>query len=394
VDWEFWRKTFRRIESVFGKPQDIEWGVAENGDAVILQARPITTLPDSDIRLLREFDRFESARPFGKERYRLVRNELCEPFDEPTDAELAFLRRLYRHSAVARAYASYGIRYVPRDFLVTVAKKLFIDEAEERRCFEGDVSDSKIANLWTRWKNLWRLGAVGAQVAHGGRKRLERLESDMLSAVEFAVSMRESGERIEESDLLDRLYAPVFETNFLAASLQAFRRGRPSPVGAPYVPSNPERWKGLFLRTDSLGLLGNSLAWSDMSAFSTPFSKKDRFDLSGSEFSPEAALDFLREAGRTVSVICANVLRGSEKTSGNLVPARSPKKLASPFFEWKKSSRIEWEELSSGSAEGEFFLWDGKNPLPSRPLVVFVETLDPSLVDVLTDSVQAVVSRR
>ncbi|MDQ1343980.1 MAG: hypothetical protein QG650_700, partial [Patescibacteria group bacterium] len=253
---------------------------------------------------------------------------------------------------------------------------------------------SKLEKLLIRWKNLWRLGAVGAQVAHGGRRRLERLESDMLSALEFAVSMRESGERMEESDLLDRLYAPVFEANFLAASLRAFRRGKPFPVGAPYVPSNPERWRGIFSKTDSLGLKGNSLAWSDVSAFSTPLSEEDRFARSGGEFSPEAALDFLREAGRTVSVICANVLRESEKTFGKTVPARAPQKLVSPFFEWKKSSRTEWEELSSGNAEGEFFLWDGKSPLPSRPLVVFVETLDPSLVDVLTDSVQAVVSRR
>lgn len=60
----------------------------------------------------------------------------------------------------------------------------------------------------------------------------------------------------------------------------------------------------------------------------------------------------------------------------------------------KKSADIGWSELSAGSAQGEFYLWDGKSRLPSSDLVLFVETLDPSLVDSLKSNVKAVVSRR
>ncbi|MFB0964906.1 MAG: PEP/pyruvate-binding domain-containing protein [Patescibacteria group bacterium] len=60
VDWNAWRNVFRRVESVFGRPQDIEWGIAEDGSPFVFQSRPITTLGASDVALIREFDRYET----------------------------------------------------------------------------------------------------------------------------------------------------------------------------------------------------------------------------------------------------------------------------------------------------------------------------------------------
>lgn len=290
VDWETWRKTFGRIESVFGRPQDVEWGIARDGKPVVLQSRPVTTLRGADIRLLRDFDRFEIERPFDVSGYRLVRNELCEPFDQPTEAELSFLRRLYRHPSVVKAYSNWGITYHPGDFLVSVGDKLFIDEAQERRCFEGSRSASAWSRFWTKTKNSWRLGSVGAEVAYGGRRRLERLESEMISALETAADLLESdggrngnahsgeGARPNEDELLTRLYGPVFESNFLAASYRAFSKGKPSSPGVPYVPASRERWAAALSRLKAFPLKGNSLAFSDVSPFFTPLAEKGRFE--------------------------------------------------------------------------------------------------------------------
>ncbi len=135
IDFEFWRKTFRRIESAFFAPQDIEWGISEDGKPFVFQTRPITTLGSGEREFLGTLDRFEVERnPKGP--FELVRNELCEPFDRPTADELAFLRTLYSHESVVSAYRKWGIEYRPKDFLAVVGERLFIDVQKERECFD------------------------------------------------------------------------------------------------------------------------------------------------------------------------------------------------------------------------------------------------------------------
>lgn len=136
IDWGFWQKTFLRAESAFGVPQDIEWGIGEDGVPVVLQSRPITTLAPGELRTIRELDRFETERSEPGKIRTFVRNELREAFSSPTEAELGFLRTLYAHPAVVGAYARWGIRYVPADFLAVADGFLYVDETAERRCFD------------------------------------------------------------------------------------------------------------------------------------------------------------------------------------------------------------------------------------------------------------------
>lgn len=194
--------------------------MAENGEGVVLQSRPVTTLSASEIRLLREFDRFEAERPFDSSVRRYVRNELSEVFDEPSDEEFAFLLRLYRSEAVVSAYARWGISYSPRDFLVRVGRKLFVDPVAEKECFAPSGS-SGFSRAWVGLRNLWRLGAVGSELAYGGKSKLKDLESRMLESLENGVSLLESGSSDRAEELVDLLYSPVFETNFLASSISA-----------------------------------------------------------------------------------------------------------------------------------------------------------------------------
>lgn len=155
MDWNGWRNRFRRIESVFGTPQDVEWGISENGEPFVFQSRPITTLDPGDLKLMVEFDRYETERADSS--VLLVRNELSETFDEPSAAELEFLSALYRSEAVVSAYARWGVAYEPRNFVSCVAGKTFIDPALERACFEALEFTNPFVRFWMKTNNLWKL---------------------------------------------------------------------------------------------------------------------------------------------------------------------------------------------------------------------------------------------
>lgn len=390
VDWPTWRNRFRRIESVFGRPQDVEWGVAADGTPYVFQSRPITTLDDSDRALLKEFDRYEIENATSERS--LVRNELSDVFDEPTSAELDFLSALYRSEAVVSAYARWGISYVPGDFLRTVAGKLFIDPVLERRCFEAAEFTNPFVRFWRKNRNFWRLGSVGSGLAYGKRGRLDDLENRMFEAIDAAVAAIESKKKPDRDEFLNLVYAPVFETNFLASSISKYVKKDPVGFHSEYVPKNPEPWQSLFARVAKAGLVGNSLSFRDVSKFSTPLAEADRFaDPSSENVAPWLVLDFLREAGRTVSVVCSDLFRPSAKNAEKR--SRCPSEVRFPILEVEPASKTAWNVLSDGEASGRFVTLADIGDGDSEPIVVFVERLLPSLAESLPDNVVAVVSR-
>jgi len=325
----------------------VEWGVSEDGSPFVLQSRPITTLGASDIALLREFDRYEveNART-GRE---LVRNELSEVFDEPTPAEFEFLTALYRSEAVVSAYARWGISYAPGDFLATVAGKLFIDPEMERRCFEAAEFTNPFVRFWRKSRNFWRLGSVGSGLAYGKKDRLEDLENRMFEALDAAVSALESKKKPDREEFLNLVYPPVFEANFLASSVSKYVKKNPVGFHSEYVPKNPEPWQALFERVAKAKPVGNSLSFRDVSKFSTPLADPDRFSDPSSEGAAAwLVLDFLREAGRTVSVICSDLFRPTSKASES--GSRCPVEIRFPQIRVEPASAVSWSELSDGSA--------------------------------------------
>ena len=140
----------------------MEWGITKNGAPFVFQSRPITTLKEGERSLLKALDRFEVENLPKETRRRLVRNELCEPFDSPTEEEFSFLSRLYSHDAIVSAYARWGIAYRPIPFLERIGGKLFIDADKESACFD---SGRGLLSSYSRMKNFWNLGAVGAKVS-------------------------------------------------------------------------------------------------------------------------------------------------------------------------------------------------------------------------------------
>lgn len=291
------------------------------------------------------------------------------------------------------AYARYGISYAPNDFLATVAGRLFIDPKLEKRCFEAAEFSNPLVRFWRKNRNFWRLGSIGSGLVYGKKDALDDLENRMFEALEAAVSALESKERPELSEFLNLVYPPVFEANFLAASIAKYVKKNPVGFHSEYVPKNPEPWSALFARVAKAKPVGNSLSFRDVSKFSTPLADADRFSEPSSVGAAAwLVLDFLREAGRAVSVICSTLYRPSSKASAH-VPARCPAEIRFPQVRVEPASALSWAELSEGSASGKFVTLANLEPNESDPVVVFVERLLPSLAESLPNNVVAVVSR-
>ena len=119
--------TWKRLEEYFGHPQDIEWCVVQ-GVWFVLQSRPITTISSNVYQGLLEADAVLPVKvPFFYEQ-----TEIAELAPHPSQLTLSLLERLYdENGPIARAYASLGITYDPRDFFSIVAGQLYVDREEE-----------------------------------------------------------------------------------------------------------------------------------------------------------------------------------------------------------------------------------------------------------------------
>lgn len=184
----------------------------------------------------------------------------------------------------------------------------------------------------------------------------------------------------------------MFEANFLASSISKYVKTDPEGFHGEYVPKDPEPWKLLFARIADAGLVGNSLSFRDFSKFSTPLSDADRFaDPSSDAVAPWLVLDFLREAGRAVSVICSDLFRPKAAIADSR--SRCPSEIRFPLLDVEPAAKIRWNVLSGGEASGEFVTLADLRSEDANPVVVFVERLLPSLAESLPENVVALVSR-
>lgn len=138
VDLEPLLEMGRRVERLFGKPQDIEWAYA-GGRFYLLQARDITaSISESDAtekeraRLLNLFPGVEADVPV------LVQNELSELLPRPTPLSFSLMQRLWAPGgSTDLACRILGVPYeVDEDsppLLVTVFGNLYLNRPESRR---------------------------------------------------------------------------------------------------------------------------------------------------------------------------------------------------------------------------------------------------------------------
>lgn len=158
----------RRVEALFGAPQDVEWAWAD-GRFLLLQARDVTRFSrlGQDERALRERERHRLLGILGDspaDEAVLVQNELSELLPEPTPLSLSLMEALWDHDGAAqRACSALGIPYETspdsRPLLVTAFGKLYVDERESRRRLArgpSALAAFQLARSADRMEEAWR----------------------------------------------------------------------------------------------------------------------------------------------------------------------------------------------------------------------------------------------
>ncbi|MCY2961463.1 MAG: PEP-utilizing enzyme [Planctomycetota bacterium] len=211
----------RRVEKLFGKPQDVEWAYAD-GRFLLLQARDVTRFSrlGSDERALRERERhrlLEILDGAPADDAVLVQNELSELLPEPTPLSLSLMEALWNHDGAAhRACSAVGIPYeVTPDsapLLVTAFGKLYVDERESRRRVSrgpSALAAFQLARSADRMEQSWREEHLPRALCAA---RLDAaLDLDRLDLAELVALFRERTRRFVEED-----YARAEEINVAA----------------------------------------------------------------------------------------------------------------------------------------------------------------------------------
>lgn len=120
-------ESFKKIEELFGFPQDIEW-LVKDGVWYFLQSRPLTTLAEKDYKQALFLDK---ALPSKKDFF-FEKTEISEIAPRPTAITLSLLEKIYGiDGPVQKVYRKYGIGFHPRSFLKIVGNESYIDREEE-----------------------------------------------------------------------------------------------------------------------------------------------------------------------------------------------------------------------------------------------------------------------
>jgi membrane protein insertase Oxa1/YidC/SpoIIIJ/rhodanese-related sulfurtransferase/phosphohistidine swiveling domain-containing protein len=242
----------RRVEELFGKPQDIEWAYAD-GEFFLLQARDITRLSrqGEDARALRERERrrlLEIARRSAPTIKRgaaihrdaatilpgaasskliaaetkslcehdreelFIENELSELLPEPTPFSLAWMDRLWAHGGTThRACRELGIPYdVSPDsppYVVSAFGVLRVNQWEEKRRLSkgpGIVASFRLTRAGEEIERRFREGFLPAFLKEARLR--DALDLDRLTLAELV-------------DLFDEMRRKFVEENYLNAEL-------------------------------------------------------------------------------------------------------------------------------------------------------------------------------
>ena len=158
----------RKVEELFGRPQDIEWAYAR-GRFFLLQARDITRLSThgTDATAIRERERarllalVRGARP---DEVVLAQTELSELLPEPTPFSLGWMEELWAYGgSTDLACRSLGIPYdvLPdsQPFVVSAFGSLYVNRTEEKRRLArgpGTIAAFRLSRAAEEIERSWR----------------------------------------------------------------------------------------------------------------------------------------------------------------------------------------------------------------------------------------------
>jgi pyruvate,water dikinase len=155
----------RRIESFYGKPQDIEW-CRTNGHIYIVQSRPITALPEPEASVPTKWKLPKGA-------YAVMRNNIVELMADPLSPLFETLGRAAINNSLHRIMnESFGMRGImPPEIIIVVNHYAYNN---------GSVSAKSMARLMFNMGKIARMMFTGAveRWTESGRPHYHQIAAD------------------------------------------------------------------------------------------------------------------------------------------------------------------------------------------------------------------------
>lgn len=251
---------FKKVEAVFGHPQDIEWCYA-NGKWYFLQTRSITTI---DKNCFEGIQYLENNLPKGE--FYLVKNEITEIAPRPSNFTQDILEILYgENGPIQKVYRKYKIQYLPDNIFKIIGNELYLDKNKEIKTLLPSFIYKKqkpvfnsLGKLNTSLVNAFRINRIlPADNVLIFNKLKEKYESIWENDFETAIKkFSEDYELVFEINLMAGLYLNKLKTalNGQKIKITDILGENPFDIELPKLTAREE-------------MLGNSLEISDESAF-------------------------------------------------------------------------------------------------------------------------------
>ncbi len=312
-------QAFKDIETLFKKPQDIEWCI-KDGKWYLLQSRPITTITANDYE---EFIFLDNSLPKNTHFF-FEKTEISEIAARPTPFTLSLLEAIYaKNGPIHKVYSHFGVDYQTKDFLRIIGNELYVDREEEIKTLLPAYSYFSKSDFKPHWtslrgffetlKNLFALNKISLKKYDG----LMALLKEKLASPPVKRKAQEIVLKFIED------YEIIFEINVLAEKavkrLEHVLKNEHISIAIILGSS-----KKLSLNFDSENWKGNCLEIADESAF-VQFQNKSATDNEVDQwykhlpelkkkllmpFIEEAQkFNILREYGRYLTVKNVNQLR-------------------------------------------------------------------------------------
>ncbi|MBK7875999.1 MAG: YidC/Oxa1 family membrane protein insertase [Planctomycetes bacterium] len=224
----------RRVEALFGRPQDVEWAYAD-GRFLLLQARDITRRAGSGSSptALRERERarlLELARGARQDEVVLGQNELSELLPEPTPYSLSWMEAMWAHSgSTDLACRELGMPYdVDPDspaFVVGAFGATFVNRREERARLSkgpGALASFRLSRAADELERAWREDHLPTFLREARLR--EALDLEQLSFKELVELHAETERRILEESYLAAERVNIAADFYMKSAVRALEK--------------------------------------------------------------------------------------------------------------------------------------------------------------------------
>ena len=219
----------RRLERVFGGPQDIEWCYAD-GAFHLLQSRDITALSTVRTPVEREQDRLAALVGDSEPTETvLVQNDYAELMPRATPVSLSLMERLWMPGgSVERACQALGVPYDAEGdspYLVTVLGRLYVNTTEHERRFARSVG------AFASFRLARDADAIGARFrtkflpAFEDRMRiLEAIDPGRLDTGALQAVLRDTVEQFVQQDYVEAEIVNIAAQQYVSMACRKLER--------------------------------------------------------------------------------------------------------------------------------------------------------------------------